>query len=359
MAGSAPTSPDPTTAAIAGIQQQTADYPFSYLVNSLAQTGGNATLTNPATGQPQNYDFTNLGTAQVQNQVSSQMAGVLLGIQQGLGSQYIAQRLADLKLSDPTGYAAYGQLFDKIQQEAAQNPPDMPLSQQVQSSINGILQNSNTLSPSELQQVQQQANATNAASGILLGNAPAQAVGTAAVNAVDQQNNQAQAAASQYLQQGTTPSDIQYRTIQQNMQNLGAFINGQNPTAEFSSLSGAQNGAAPTPATGYQAPTLNEQQGAAQGIGQAQTGFAYQNELAQNTANPYLAGLSMAVNGIGTANQISQYGNNFGTVPNTATNPFYLGGATPSGSTPASQLAGLTSEAGVVNQAAIPDTQLP
>lgn len=299
--GGANSPPDPTVAAIAGMQQTTADYPFSYLVNSLAQTGGSASLINPATGKPQNYDFTGLGTADVQNQVSSQMAGVLLAIQQGMGSQYITQRLADLKQSDPTGYAAYGQLFDKIQQEAAQTPPDMPLSKSVQQSVNQILKGSTSLTPAEMSQAENSANAQNVGSGIFLGNAPQQSTSSAVVGAVDQKQNQAETAASQYLQQGVSPSDIQYRTIQQNMKNLGAFINGQNPTAEFSSLSGAQQGAAPNPNTGYTPPTMNPGQAAAQGISQANQGFAYQNELAQGTANPYLAGLSFGIQGLNTA----------------------------------------------------------
>src|SRR5271154_1709121 len=105
---SSPSIPDPNQAAIAGIQQQQADYPFSYLVNALSQTGGNANLINPATGQSQDYNFTGLGDQQVQNQVSNQMAQVLLGIQQNYGPQYIQQSLQELQQSDPTGYAAYG-----------------------------------------------------------------------------------------------------------------------------------------------------------------------------------------------------------------------------------------------------------
>ena len=303
--GSTPTAPDPTVAAIAGINQTTQNYPFSYLVNAAAQTGSDATLTNPATGQPQDYNFTGLGTADVQNTVSAQMSQVLLDIQKGLGSQYIAQRLQDLQQSDPTGYAAYGQLFNQIQQEAAANPPDLPLSQATQDSINGILKNSGTLTPTEMSQAENQANAGNVASGVYLGNAPQQAVSSAVVNAADQQQNQAEAAASQYLQQGTTPSDIQFRTTQQNMANLGAFINGQNPTAEFSSLSGAANGAAPTPNTGYVPPTMNEGQAAQTGINNANQGFAYQTELSNASANPYLAGLNLGTQGV---NQIASSG---------------------------------------------------
>lgn len=295
--GGGPSVPDPAAASVAGIQQTEANYPFSYIINALQQTGGKATLTNPATGQPQTYDFTGAGQADVQNQVSNQMAQVLLDIQQGYGAAYIQQRLNDLKQADPNGYAAYGQLFDQIQNDISQTPPDQPLSQATQSSVLSVLKNSDSLTPEELTQVQQASRANNIASGVYLGNAPAQAEATNTVNALDQKNAAAQGEAGKYLASGVTPSDIQYRNIQQNLADLGAFINGQTPTAQFSSLSGAQTGAAPVNNTGYQVPTLNEGQAAGQGINQANQLYS----LNQQNANPYLAGLNFATQGIGTA----------------------------------------------------------
>ena len=291
--------PNPNAAAAAGIQQTEANYPFSYLVNAISQTGGNATLTNPE-GKPQNYDFTGLGTAEVGNQVSGQMAQVLLDLQNQYGGAYIAQRLADLKQSDPTGYASYGQLFDKIQQEAAQQPPDMPLSQATQAGIQDLLQKSNTLTPAEQTQVAQRSNAGNLSTGVYLGNAPAQVNATNAVKAVDAQNAAAQGEASRFLSSGVSPSDVQYRKTQQDMANLGAFINGQNPVAEFSSLSGAQSGAAPANNTGYQTPTMNVGQAAGQGMSQANTLYG----INQQQANPYLAGLNFASQGAQTASNL-------------------------------------------------------
>jgi len=304
MSGSAPSAPDPNVAAIQGIEQQTQNFPFSYLINALSQEGGSATLTNPATGQPQLYDYTDLGTAATQNQMSAQMAQTLLDIQNGLGSQYIAQRLADLQQSDPTGYAAYQQLFDQIQADAAKAPPNMPLATSTQDAINNILKGSQTLDPTSLSQVQQGVRGNQVASGIYLGNAPAAAEGAAVVNATDQQNQAAQAAASSFLQSGTSPTDIQYRTTQQNMANLGAFINGQNPTAEFSSLSGAQSQAAPNPNTGYATPGMNEGQAAQTGINQAQGIYSGQTDWSSNNVNPYMAGLNMASQGLQTASNL-------------------------------------------------------
>lgn len=229
------------------------------------------------------------------------MAQTLLGIQQNLGPQYIQLALQNLQQSDPTGYAAYNQLFNQIQQEASQGPPDQPLSEATQGAINNLLQNAQTLTPTEQTQATQQANADNAATGILLGNAPEQAVVNSVVGATDQQTNQAQSAAEQYLNEGVSPADIAFRTLQQNLANEGAFVSGQNPTAEFSSLSGASNGAAPTNIpTDYQTPGINESQVAGQGISNANNLFGAQSELENAQANPYLAGLNFGIQGLST-----------------------------------------------------------
>jgi hypothetical protein len=223
-----------------------------------------------------------------------------LDIQQGYSGQEIAQRLADLKQADPNGYAAYGQLFGQIQNDINQNPPNQPLSESTQGAINNVLQQSQSLTPDQLNQVQNSARGQNVGSGVYLGNAPAQAEANAVVGATDVQNQQAQSAATKYLSEGVTPSDIQFRTIQQNLADLGAFINGQTPTAQFSELSGAQGGAVPTPNTGYQTPTINESSAAQQGLSEANTLFG----LNQQVANPYLAGLNLASQGISTGNNL-------------------------------------------------------
>jgi hypothetical protein len=80
--------------------------------------------------------------------------------------------------------------------------------------------------------------------------------------------------------------------------NLGAFIGGQTPQGQFGSISGAQGGAAPYSATGYQTPTINEGQATQQGVNNA---FDLYNINAANQVNPFVAGLSGAANLAGTA----------------------------------------------------------
>lgn len=324
MGNSAPKAPDPTVAAGGELAAQLANYPFEQLISELAQTGGTGTATNPATGLSQTYNFSGLGTADVQNAVSEQMAQTLLGIQQNLGPQYIALALQNLQQSDPQGYAAYKQLFDQIQTEASQNPPDQPLSEQTQSAINNILQNSQTLTPEEQQQSLDRSNAGNVASGITLGNAPEQANVNALVSAADQQQQQAEGTATQYLNEGVTPADISYRTLQQNLSNLGNFINGVTPTSEFSSISGASSGAAPIIQTGYQPQTINEGQTAQAGVNLQNELFGTQSQLESGTANPYLAGLNLGISGLTTGLNVNPnlFGNLFGNSTNNSFQDF-------------------------------------
>ena len=295
--------PDPVSGAIAGAKETTALYPFQYIINAPSQTGGKATLIDPATGKPKEYDFSGAGQQQVQGQISDKMAQVMLDIQKGYGPQYIAQRLKDLEQSDPEGYAARKQLFDQIQQEASTNPPNEPLSEQTQKSISEILTASGKLTPEEQRQVQQGVRGQNIASGVYLGGAPAQKEASATVGALDQKQQQGQSAAEQYLSMGVTPSDIQYQKIQQDLANYGAFINKQTPTAQFGQLQGAQQGAAPY-SSSYQTPGIT-------GIGQsAQQGMNWQQGIygaQQNIANPYMAGLSTLSQGIGIAGQSGMF----------------------------------------------------
>lgn len=288
MAGG-PSIPDPNQAAIAGVKQNVSNFPFEYIINALSQMGGSGTVNG------QSYNFSGLGNADVQNQLSDQMAQTLLDIQNGLGPQYIAQRLADLQQADPQGYAARQQLFDQIQQDANNPAPNLQLSQSTQNAILQELNKGASLDPQELTDVQQGVRGQQLSRGLYLGNAATQQEADAAVNAGDQLQQQRQQAAGSFLQSGVSPSDIQYRQIQQDLANLGAFLNNQTPTAQFGSLSGAQQQAAPTPNTGYQAASIDPN-AAAQGISNSYSLY----NIANSQANPYLAGLSTGISGLNT-----------------------------------------------------------
>ena len=299
---SGPSIPDPNKAAVAGAVSDVANYPFKAQIDALAQMGGKATING------KQYDFTGLGNADQNAKVSDQMAQAMLDIQKNYGSQYVTQRLAGLKQSDPTGYAARQQLFDKIISDAQANP-DRPMAQDTQNQVMSLLGQGSNLSTgagSETEAVQQGVRGQQLKNGIFLGNAPASAEATALVNAGDQQQTQRQQQALGFLQSGVSPEDVSYRRIQQSLSNLGNAINGQTPTAEFASLSGAQGGAAPFQTGNTQLPTLNPN-AALQGQQNAASIYSGNVNWSANQANPWTTGLSTAANSLGAFKSLGSF----------------------------------------------------
>lgn len=294
---SSPNIPDPNKAAVAGAVANAENYPFQYIINQLAQMGGSATVNG------QNYDFTGLGTADNARVISDQMAQTLLDIQKNYGSDFVKQRLADLQRADPQGYAARKELFDKILADSEKAAPNAKMSSDLQDLVNQQLANGGRLTTgpnSETEQVQQAVRGNQIASGIFLGNAPATQEATAVEQAGENKRSQVQGAASRYLAAGISPDDIQYRQIQQSLANLGAFISGQTPEAQFGSLSGAQNGAAPFTAP-YQNPAHIDTNSALEGINNANQIYSGNVNWAQTQTNPWLAGLSTGASAINLA----------------------------------------------------------
>lgn len=291
---SKPKIPDPNKAAQAGIVADVENFPFQYIIDAVAKTGGK--YTDPKTGQV--YDFTGLGDADNAAVVSDQMAQTLLDIQKGYGADFVKQRIADLQQSDPTGYAARKQLFERIMTDADAHP-DRPLARDTQDLITQELQKGGKLDARETQQVQEGVRGGQVKRGIFLGNAAANQETGAIVNTGDQLKQQRQAEGAAFLQSGVSPEDVTYRRIQQSLANLGAFVNNETPEAQFGQLSGAQSGAAPFTSTGTPAAGLNPNAGA-QGISNAFS--IYQNNLSQG--NPWLMAASTGINALSTANNL-------------------------------------------------------
>lgn len=319
MAGG-PSIPDPSKAAVQGVVSDAENFPFQYIINQLAQMGGAANVGG------KNYDFTGLGTADNAAVMSDQMAQALLDIQKNYGADFVKQRIEDLKRSDPQGYAARKQLFDRITAEADSGAPNAKMSSDLQDLVNKQLTDSGRLTSGpggELEEVQQGVRGQQIANGITLGNAPASAEASAVEQASENKRTQTQQAAANYLNAGISPEDIQYRKIQQDLANLGAFRTGETPTAQFASLSGAQNGAAPF-TTNYDNPIAINPNAAAQGLNNANRIYASQANYFQTQANPYLAGLSMLTS---TANLAGGLGwRPFASNPGAITMPAPAGG---------------------------------
>lgn len=306
-----PSMADPAQSAIAGAREDIANFPFRYQIEAAAKKGEK--YTDPVTGKV--YDFTGLGDADNAGVISDKMAQTLLDIQKGYGAEFVKQRVEDLKRSDPTGYAARKQFFDKVMADADAHP-DRPLAENLQSQVKDMLSRGGKLDNRQLEQVQEGVRGKQVKSGIYLGNAPAVEESTAVVNAGEQQRTNRQNQSLDFLKSGISPDDVEYRRIQQTLSNLGNFVSGTSPIAEFGSLSGAQGGAAPFTTTGG----VNQQtnpNAALQGQQNAQQIYGQQVNFANSQANPWMAGVSTGVSALSAAANLGY--NPWSGRPNTGT----------------------------------------
>lgn len=285
-----PDIPDPNKAAIEGTIADVKNFPFQWIIDATAKMGGK--YTDPVTGKV--YDFTDLGDADNAAKISDQMAQTLLDIQKNFGADYVRQRIENLKQSDPVGFAARKELFERIMADAEKSE-GRPMATQLQDTINAELQKGGQLDSRQQQQVQEKVRGKQVAKGITLGNAPAAAEASAMVQASEAQRDARQQQGMNFLTSGVSPEDVAYREVQQSLANLGAFVNNQTPTAQFGQLSGAQSGAAPFTSTGTPNAALNPN-ASQQGIENA---FALWNQQ-QNNVNPWLAAATGGVQAAST-----------------------------------------------------------
>lgn len=291
--------PDYNKAAAAGAMQDVVNYPFRAKIDALAQMGGKAVIDGKL------YDFTGMGNADNDAAMSDKVAQAMLDLQRNYGTQYIKQRLEDLKRSDPTGYAARKELFDRVLRDADAHP-DRPLASELQAQVVAELAKGGQLSTgpnSETEAVQQATRGRQVANGIFLGNAPTSQEATNVVLAGDKRQQERSKQAMDFLNSGVSPEDVEYRRVQQSLSNLANAISGQSPTTEFSSLSGAQQGAAPFQPGNVAFATLNPN-AAAQGIQNALDIYSGKVNWGQTQVNPWTAGISTGVTGAGALSQL-------------------------------------------------------
>lgn len=286
--------PNAAKSAAAGIQADLEQQPFNYLINAASQLGNKITIGG------KEYDFTGLGDADTSAVISDQMAQVLLDLQKEKSPQIIAQRLAELQAADPEGYAARKTLFDKIL-EYATNNPDRPISSELQNSLQDELAKGVGFDDArQKEQVTESVRGKQIKNGIILGNAPAREEAGAVLDAGESLRSQRQQDALSFLQSGQSPEDIAYRQFQQNLNNLGSFVNGQSPTQQFQQVGNASNGPIDLTGQGVNTNTFNPN-AAGQGISSAFSQFNTQQQYQNAQANPYLSGLSIGLSGAAAA----------------------------------------------------------
>lgn len=293
MGGDAPDVPDYEQAAREGVYADLETYPLRYLTEAASRMGGKVVIDG------KEYDFTGLGDADNARVMSDKMAQVLLDLQRDLGPNVIKQRLEELKAADPQGYAARQQLFERIL-KSVEAQPDRPLAADLQTSIVGELQNAGRLDRRMLDQVQQSVRGGQVRRGNYLGSAATAQEAGGVVNASESLRDSQQQQALGFLGSGVTPEDVEYRRIQQSLGNLGAFISGETPTAQFGQLSGAGNAAVPFTSGGANTQTTNPN-AAAQGMSWANQIYSGNVNWQQNQVNPWIAGLNFGAGAMGTA----------------------------------------------------------
>lgn len=277
--------------------------PMRRLIEAASKTGGTTTVDGKT------YDFAGLGDADNAGVVADQMAAALLDIQKTYGEDYVKQRLAELQASDPEGQTARKQLYQRIQDQMA-SPTNRPAAAALEQSVKAETEKGATLDEATTRELQQAVRGQQAARGNVLGNAAVAQEAGAVSNAGEALQTQREQKALDYLTSGVSPEDVEYRRMQQTMNNLGNFISGTTPEAQFKGLSSAGNGAAPFMGGGSLT-TLSNPNAGQQGASNAMDIYRTQQNWAANQANPYTAGVGFGVQAAGTylaATQPTNYG---------------------------------------------------
>jgi hypothetical protein len=310
-----PKAPDPADGYVAGINADLSTLPLRRQIEAAAATGGQWTGTLPGNkGAPTTYDFTGLGTADYNAAVAERMAKELLQLQRDLGPAYVQQRLAELERADPEGHAGRQALWNSIEEQLQSGGTERAAAEQLQAGILEELQAGGQLPEGIRQAVSDRVLGSQVARGNWSGNAPAVQEGQALTDASAAQRKQRQAAALQFLVSGVSPEDVRYREDQQNLANLGSFLGGATPTAQFGQLSGAQNQIVPW--TGSQPlSTVNPNAGTA-GVNYANQNYAARSQFQQNQVNPWIAGLNGGVQALSTYAAWGGFNSPAPTIPN-------------------------------------------
>lgn len=258
-----------------------------------AKFGAPTIFSKAVTSPTTTYDFTGIGSADVQGTVAKAMADAQLKLSQKYDSQFIDSALTQEKEADPQGFAARQKESDLIQQEINQ-PIGHPVADQLQGQIQDRLKASQSghLDAEDSDNLDAAVKSALAARG---GQSPGGDFEHPLVSgyAGEQRQQQAAQQADSWLSSGDTPEDIDYRRQQQDIANLSAEINGSTPQSEFKSLSAAGSG--PTPVNNGQPLS---QLPASSGIGAAGAATAYGQQVnnAEQQVGGWTTGITSALN---------------------------------------------------------------
>lgn len=288
-----PTPQDPAISYINGMVEELKQFPLMRKVMAAAQTGEKVEVDGTT------YDFTGKGDADYQRKFADQMGQALLDNQKKYGSDIIKQRLTELERSDPEGFKARKDLYSRIIGSIQSGAPDYEAAMQLEGEVLADLERGAQLGPRRLKEVQEGVRGHQVARGGGYGTADTFQEAGVVEMAGRQQLNSAQQMALDFLRSGVSKEDKENRFNQQGMANLGAFLSGETPTAQFGQLSGAQNGAAPF-FMGQPIPGVNMNAGV-QGMQNQFSAYLADANYASQQISPAFAGLGMGLQGAAAA----------------------------------------------------------
>jgi len=227
------------------------------------------------------------------------LADALLGVQREYGEEFVEQRKRELELADPESAEARRALYEEVMgglADAKEDGQSTELSRELYDQVLGELSRGGELSDGVRDEVVRGVRGGQAARGNILGDSSVYEEVMELGRAGEQRARQRKQDALAFLTSGVTPDDVSYRREQQALGNVGSFLAGQTPTAQFGQLAGAQQGAAPWMGQA-QEPVLNPRAGA-QGAQFAMQGYQGQLDAYSQQSNPWMAGLGLGVSAL-------------------------------------------------------------
>lgn len=290
-----PEAPNYAAANKAAIDADISTLALRRAIEASAKLGKPITYTDPQTGKTETFDFTGYGDAETSAANADKMAAAALELQKKYGPEFIKQAREQLRQSDPEGFGAREALYQEIMDRLGVDVQS-PVADSLEAQIMAELQQGGATDDATNREIDQYLIGQQLDRGGSYGKADefqrAMGVGQAA----EARRTARQQKAAAFLSGGFAKADRDYKKDQQDLANLGAFLSGQTPTAQFQQLSGAQNGAAPFVGT-TPGPGLNPNAGA-QGAQFAQQN--YQTQIANPQNNPWMQGLGMGLQTIGS-----------------------------------------------------------
>ena len=245
------------------------------------------------------FDFGGYGQADVQAKLADAQAKLGLDLSQKYDSQFIDENLKQQALADPEGVAARAKMSEMIQSQIERNP-ERPIADMLDAQVTESLAAAKNKGLSNPDQARLDAAVADSLAS--RGGSGTQADFSQPLTsgfAGEQRFSNARNNATNWLASGATPEDTAYRREQQNLSNLSAQVNGKTPQSQFRSLAGAQAG--PTPMMKGGALPLLPGGVEAASASNALNNYATQQRSDAAQVNPWMMGLSSAINVAGAA----------------------------------------------------------